>query len=921
MKKKNNKRRKVSIWKAIIFEIVNLMIIGAVLFYAQTQITANVQGKALSEQLENLSNTLNNAYRQTVEINELYNELQTSKVQSIAYYLDNTPAGGVSIDELCDVFDVQEISFNKVPDQDDGSYFKAERSNGSVVVIKIDTSEMDELLGNIYTQNKILRSAAQNEDLFLLVTTSTGNILYYPKHEFIDQDVSSLGIRMDDLKKENAHWLNLESDRYFLSSTAVEDLDLTVTVGVLKARMTENSYIVAGILFAVIAIIYSIIIFFIYFSKQEDQEGTAGYEKGTTLKKALVYIGTGLVLIGIVAYYVQTLFSLSLHGVESTNLKNEVVASLEEAVQAREGLQETYNKAYLNKAQSISYMLSTNPSLKTKKHLKKLSEINDLQYIMLFDKEGKETLSDSSIIGFELSDDPESQSYAFNVLKNGIPYVIQDIQADDLTKEVHQFIGVSLTNSRDEYDGFLQIAVSAEKQQDLLEETSLENTLVGTTSGNGEKLLVVDMETEEVLYSGIGDQKGKKAVDVGIDEYRLGSGYYGVIPMEGTRYYGNSFDYEGMYIYVLSNLTALYEGRLIMTLFAVLVSGLNFLWFLVYIRGSEVDKLQRNSDASYVDVTVSAGRRRTLDIQGRLLRMRTEWDDKTPEEKTGRIVRTVIAFLTVFLIVLMFGRGYFASDESILYFLFSGKWTKGFNVFSITTIFIYMAYYSLAMTIVNAIMDLLFKYSTPKIETSIRLVRSFIRYGGMIFLIFYSLVLLGLDAQTIVASAGLMTLIIGLGARDLITDVLAGLFIIFEKEFQVGDIIEVGGFKGRVVEIGLRTTKIMDVRNDVKSINNRNLTNIVNKTSRISYVDIHVRVPMSEDIDRVEAILDEGFEKMGTLDENIIEGPAYCGIDEITDKAMVLAIRTACSEDHKFEVKTKVNRAIKVIFEENGINT
>ena len=80
------------------------------------------------------------------------------------------------------------------------------------------------------------------------------------------------------------------------------------------------------------------------------------------------------------------------------------------------------------------------------------------------------------------------------------------------------------------------------------------------------------------------------------------------------------------------------------------------------------------------------------------------------------------------------------------------------------------------------------------------------------------------------ASLGLGSLIIGMGARELITDIIAGLFIIFEGDFRVGDVIDVGSYVGMVQEIGLRTTKIAGWNKNVKILNNRNLTNVVNMT-------------------------------------------------------------------------------------------
>ena len=64
----------------------------------------------------------------------------------------------------------------------------------------------------------------------------------------------------------------------------------------------------------------------------------------------------------------------------------------------------------------------------------------------------------------------------------------------------------------------------------------------------------------------------------------------------------------------------------------------------------------------------------------------------------------------------------------------------------------------------------------------------------------------GVDTTTLLASAGVIVLIVGLGAQSLIEDVIAGLSIVFENEYEVEDIVIIDNFRGEIIEIGLRTT-------------------------------------------------------------------------------------------------------------------
>lgn len=77
--------------------------------------------------------------------------------------------------------------------------------------------------------------------------------------------------------------------------------------------------------------------------------------------------------------------------------------------------------------------------------------------------------------------------------------------------------------------------------------------------------------------------------------------------------------------------------------------------------------------------------------------------------------------------------------------------------------------------------------------------------------------------MAVVASVGVLALIVGFSAESLIADMVTGLFMLFENQYNVGDIVEVGGFRGTVTCIGLRTTCITDSSDNIKIVNNSDM--------------------------------------------------------------------------------------------------
>ncbi|MDY0295363.1 MAG: mechanosensitive ion channel, partial [Acholeplasmataceae bacterium] len=108
-------------------------------------------------------------------------------------------------------------------------------------------------------------------------------------------------------------------------------------------------------------------------------------------------------------------------------------------------------------------------------------------------------------------------------------------------------------------------------------------------------------------------------------------------------------------------------------------------------------------------------------------------------------------------------------------------------------------------------------------ETVGKLMASVIRYTSFIIAFFLILSAWGVQTPTLLAGAGIIGLGLSFGAQSLIEDIIAGLFIIFEKQFVVGDIVEVNDRRGIVREIGIRTTKIEDLNGDVLIINNSDI--------------------------------------------------------------------------------------------------
>ena len=107
------------------------------------------------------------------------------------------------------------------------------------------------------------------------------------------------------------------------------------------------------------------------------------------------------------------------------------------------------------------------------------------------------------------------------------------------------------------------------------------------------------------------------------------------------------------------------------------------------------------------------------------------------------------------------------------------------------------------------------KYVDNKKKTIISLIKNIIKWLIFIFVTLSILSVYGVDTTGIIASLGVAGLVIGLALQDIIADFVSGIFILFDDQYTIGDIIEINGFKGEVIGFGLMSTKIKKYTGDV----------------------------------------------------------------------------------------------------------
>ena len=213
----------------------------------------------------------------------------------------------------------------------------------------------------------------------------------------------------------------------------------------------------------------------------------------------------------------------------------------------------------------------------------------------------------------------------------------------------------------------------------------------------------------------------------------------------------------------------------------------------------------------------------------------------------------------------------------------------------------------------------LFTWKGKRSRTIGSLIKSLVKYIVCIITAGFILSYWGVDIASIVAGLGIVTLIIGLGCQSLISDIVSGLFLVFDDFFDVGDIVVIDSFRGTISEIGLRSTKLLDWAGNIKAINNSQINTVINLSRLATSIAVQFYVDREEDIERVEAILADHLSEFNAKLPKLIDPIKYLGVSGLDESGIRLQFLAKCEEADRFQIGRDINRELYLLMTKNGV--
>lgn len=204
-------------------------------------------------------------------------------------------------------------------------------------------------------------------------------------------------------------------------------------------------------------------------------------------------------------------------------------------------------------------------------------------------------------------------------------------------------------------------------------------------------------------------------------------------------------------------------------------------------------------------------------------------------------------------------------------------------------------------------------------RTLASLLRSAIRYAVTIFAALMVLDTVGIDTKSLLGGVAILGLAVGFGAQNLVRDVISGFFIIYERQYDVGDYIKAGGVAGIVEEVGLRVTRLRDWSGEMHVIPNGQIDTTTNLSRAGSRALVEVSVAYEADLRRARDVMQAACDRAARELPAVTEGPTVLGVTELGESGVKFQVWARTQPLEHWGVERELRLRLKEALDAAGI--
>ncbi len=240
---------------------------------------------------------------------------------------------------------------------------------------------------------------------------------------------------------------------------------------------------------------------------------------------------------------------------------------------------------------------------------------------------------------------------------------------------------------------------------------------------------------------------------------------------------------------------------------------------------------------------------------------------------------------------------------------------KIFHTSFVNSIIIVLISFILYKTIVYLVVKGSKNLTSNRGKTYLKMIRSIFRYVFLLITILILLQINGINVSSMLAGVGIIRVIIGFAVQDVLKDIIKGFDIIMDSYYQVGDIIKYKDIEGKVLSIGLKTTKVEDIYSqDVVSISNRNIEQVAVSSTMIN---IDIPLPYDKSLEEAEYAIKDIIKELEKIDH--VDRAEYRGVSDFASSSINYHVKVFCNPYYKPQTRRNALTSIAQTLEKHNI--
>ena len=583
-----------------------------------------------------------------------------------------------------------------------------------------------------------------------------------------------------------------------------------------------------------------------------------------------------------------------------------------------------------------------------RKYVSGLADSLNVSSLYVFDNRGKVLVTNAPYDGRKIDKDSP-----FHALLEGTESVILQPDQEDNSGKVQQETGVTMIDESNRVAG--AVVTAADIIPSLSDDLSFAAVFQRVFLKDNTVVMAVDSENNKIRYFAqvdgsllVSNQLSYDYTEaditaLGVDESLIRDYYNGEMFALDNQYFASIRRNDNAFLMVLRPLVFIDAGNVLSVIFVTAATLIFFILLIIAAgrpqmipaEGSGAADGPGTEDQERDHSAPDTGKDKEKDDEITLLENLTDrnkpyfeerwpadgkkWRARTSMEKFSVIVKLIciITLALLFLYILI------AGENAVFYYSFSGYWSSGVNLYSITSCIFEIILLILLKEIIHKLLYLIARAAQRKGESICHLLDSFTGYILFIAGIFFILGTLGVNLTAMSLTAGVAGVIFGIGCQNIVADILAGIIMTFEGVACAGDFVSYNGKFALIQSVGVRTTKLKWF-SEITFVRNNEFKNYISMPSDdIGRVVVTLGIDLKESLTRVESIIEKD---LPLIHRNLCEAigeeiacPKYRGVQGIEDSGIRLSFAVSCKGKHFGWVRRLMSRELLLMCERNGI--